>query len=76
MTRATVVSLGAILVLDTALRFHRLDRESLRIDEIFSLDNVVATPHLGGTTVESLDRIATRLAALLKEHLRPDLPRA
>jgi len=45
-------------------------------DEIFSLDNVVATPHLGGTTFESLDRIATRLAALLKEYLRPDLPRA
>ena len=45
-------------------------------DEIFSLDNVVATPHLGGTTSEALDRIATRLAGLLKEYLRPDLPRA
>lgn len=45
-------------------------------DPLFSLDNVVATPHLGGVTHEALARIADRVAAILREHLLGEAPRA
>jgi phosphoglycerate dehydrogenase-like enzyme len=36
-------------------------------DSLLSRDDVVATPHVGGVTHEALDRIATRVAQILKE---------
>lgn len=38
MTRPTVVALVAVLALGSVLRFHHLDRESLWLDEIFSVE--------------------------------------
>jgi phosphoglycerate dehydrogenase-like enzyme len=38
-------------------------------DPLFTLDNVVATPHVGGVTEEALARIADRVVAMLREFL-------
>ncbi len=38
-------------------------------DPLFTLDNVVATPHVGGVTQEALARIADRVVAMLREFL-------
>jgi phosphoglycerate dehydrogenase-like enzyme len=43
-------------------------------DPLLALDNVVATPHLGGVTEESLNRLADRVAGYLREFLAPDAP--
>lgn len=71
--RGELVDKGALL---DALRERRIAGAGLDVywdeppdpdDEIFRLDTVVATPHVGGTTLEAMDRIATRVAALLTE---------
>jgi phosphoglycerate dehydrogenase-like enzyme len=41
-------------------------------DPLLSLDNVVATPHLGGVTDEALVRLADRVAGYLREFLLSD----
>jgi phosphoglycerate dehydrogenase-like enzyme len=45
-------------------------------DELFRLDTVVATPHIGGTTFESMARIADRVVALLTELVLAEAPGA
>jgi phosphoglycerate dehydrogenase-like enzyme len=44
-------------------------------DPLLSRDDVVATPHLGGVTHEALERIAARVAQILKE-LVAEAPRS
>lgn len=43
-------------------------------DPIFRLENVVATPHVGGATEESFVGIADRVVSILREHLSPSRP--
>jgi phosphoglycerate dehydrogenase-like enzyme len=45
-------------------------------DPLLAMDNVVATPHVGGVTEESLARLADRVAEILKEFLLTSGPRA
>jgi phosphoglycerate dehydrogenase-like enzyme len=35
------------------------------------MDNVVATPHVGGVSEEAMARLADRVASILKESLLP-----
>ena len=45
-------------------------------DPLLAMDNVVATPHVGGTSDEAMARLADRVAAILREFLLVDGPRA
>lgn len=45
-------------------------------DPLFAMDNVVATPHVGGTSEESLARLADRVGAILEEFLLAGRPQA
>lgn len=78
--RGELVDKGALL---EALRSRRIAGAGLDVywdeppdpdDELFRLDNVVATPHVGGTTYEAMNRIADRVAALLRELAVPSAP--
>jgi len=73
--RGDLVDRGALL---RALQDRRIRGAGLDVyweeppdpgDPLFFLDNVVATPHLGGVTEEAMARIADRVAAILKEFL-------
>ena len=44
-------------------------------DPLLAMDNVVATPHLGGLTEEAMARLADRVAEILKESLLKEPPR-
>jgi phosphoglycerate dehydrogenase-like enzyme len=44
-------------------------------DPLLAMDNVVATPHVGGVSEEALARLADRVAAILKEFLLKEPPR-
>ncbi|HKC12346.1 MAG TPA: 2-hydroxyacid dehydrogenase [Vicinamibacteria bacterium] len=75
VSRGEVVDRPALL---DALRQRRIAGAGLDVyweeppepgDPLFALDNVVATPHLGGVTQEALVRIADRVAAMLREFL-------
>lgn len=44
-------------------------------DPLLAMDNVVATPHVGGVTSEALARIADRVAGILKEQAGGPSPR-
>jgi phosphoglycerate dehydrogenase-like enzyme len=44
-------------------------------DPLLAMDNVVATPHIGGTSEEAMARLADRVAAILREFLLGEVPR-
>jgi phosphoglycerate dehydrogenase-like enzyme len=41
-------------------------------DPLFALENVVATPHIGGASLEAYEAVGTRVVAILKETLLGD----
>ena len=45
-------------------------------DPLLAMNNVVATPHVGGTSDEAMARLADRVAAILKELLLGEAPPA
>ena len=44
-------------------------------DPLLAMENVVATPHVGGTSDEAMARLADRVATILKEFLLGEAPR-
>jgi phosphoglycerate dehydrogenase-like enzyme len=78
---ASVINVGRGDLVDRAALVEALDRKTIAgagldvyweeppdpADPLLARENVVATPHVGGVTEEALDRIATRVAELLKE---------
>jgi phosphoglycerate dehydrogenase-like enzyme len=44
-------------------------------DPLLAMDNVVATPHVGGVSEEAMARLADRVAAILGEFVLKEPPR-
>jgi phosphoglycerate dehydrogenase-like enzyme len=82
---ASVINVGRGDLVDRAALIEALDTKTIAgagldvyweeppdpADPLLAREEVVATPHIGGVTEEALDRIATRVAEILKELVGP-----
>ncbi len=79
--KAALINVGRGDLVDRAAVVHALETKAIAgfaldvywdeppdpADPLLAMDNVVATPHVGGVTAEAMGRIAARVAAILEE---------